>query len=113
MQAQLTFPKRVGQAMSHRGDPMASHLNADALNKSGAISRQARMVLWAIASLHQRGRLPATAAQIASMTGLDYYKIQRRLCDLERAGKIRREKEAVKCQITGRPAHRIELAGGA
>jgi len=104
------FPKRVGSAMSHRSDPMASHLNADALNRSGAISRQAKLVLWAIAHCAERGRLPATAAQIAEWTGLDYYMVQRRLCDLERAGKIKREKETVTCPVTGRPAHRIDLA---
>ena len=120
-QTKLEFPRSVGSAMSHRDDPTACHENADALNKSGAIPRQAKQVLDII-KRHAR-ILPATMAEIvfAEVAGDGtcewdaelYYKMQKRACDLDRAGKIKREDEPVKCPITGRPAHRIDLAGGA
>ena len=109
----MTETMAVGRAMSHRGDPVASDLNADALNKSGAVSRQAKAVFRLIRLYAAYHEMPATAKQIARTMCTDYYRMQRRLCDLERAGKIRREKEPVKCPVTGRPAHRIDLAGGA
>ncbi len=53
---------------------------------------------------------PCTAKELANQSGIDYYTVQRRVSEIERAGAIVREKSR-KCAISNRESMVIELKG--
>lgn len=55
---------------------------------------------------------PCTANELANQSGIDYYTVQRRVSEIERAGAIVREKSR-KCAISKRESMVIELATSA
>jgi predicted transcriptional regulator len=52
---------------------------------------------------------PCTAKELAAASGIDYYTVQRRVSEIERAGAIVRDKSR-KCAISKRESMVIELA---
>lgn len=82
------------KTLFHRNDPETSYEAADRMVKSGALSRQEQKVYAKIVLYLDRIRFPRnkgiTAKELAHLSGLNYYTIQRRISGLRDRGKIER-----------------------
>jgi len=70
-------------ALSHRGDPVTSHVAAEAVELSGVAGTQRDACLRVV-----RAHPGLTAAEVAERAGLDRYAANRRLPELRAGGKI-------------------------
>jgi len=96
----------LAETMARRTDPVTSHLGAASIVESlGDVQT------WVLGLLRQHPG--TTSSELAQACGVgDIRKINRRLPELERLGKVRRG-EMRKCNITGRmaqPWYPVELA---
>lgn len=83
-------------AQHHADDPESSVGAARTVTESGALGRQAAIVLSLV-----RAFAGATCDELAAQTTLNRFQVARRLSDLKRAGHVLRGAPRV-CRVTGR-----------
>ena len=76
------------QPIAHRNDPQTSYDAGQKMIDSGKLQEQEKEVLKQIKRLYSHPAAWFTAKSLARMSGLNYYKVQRRLSGLERKGHI-------------------------
>lgn len=90
---QLSLDLRMGHGRARTTDPDSSHRAADRLERSGELTRQARIVLALLECFPGLSSKQLAEASRGTESVLDRYQVARRLPDLERAGYARRSKE--------------------
>ncbi len=89
-------PPTTSRRLARRGDPISSHLAAEALVASGHHALQQEVVLALVLA-----RPGATAAELAEGSPFDSVQVTRRLNDLRRHGRV--EKRPLRtCRLKGR-----------
>lgn len=76
-------------------DPVTSHVAADKLNESGKRESLARQIYKAIRKWPHR-----TNGELSRLTGIEYYRLEKRVSDLKNAGWVK-ESGQRKCTVRG------------
>ena len=76
------------QPLCHTKDPKTSYDAAEKMIDTGELQRQEKEVLEKIRKLYKHPASWFTAKSLSRLSGLNYFKIQRRISGLERKGHV-------------------------